>query len=211
MLIAEAFVLIALDAEGRVAAGPSKQHAAAVGVTGALITELVQLGHLDLTDGVIRNTGSVPGNPLLAAALESLRPYEAKMLKRRLWPLTPTPWTQVVDAMVTSGTLGRKESRLHLTRHPVADRAAHERLLRELREAATGDGPLDPRTATLLALAGPAEMLAVVAPARADRPAALRRMAAAADQVPNAYAVRHVLAAMEVAVAAASFGPGAPG
>jgi hypothetical protein len=207
VVIAEAFVLLALDADGRVAAGPSKQHAAAVGVTGALISELAQLGHLDLTDGIIRTTGSMPENPQLAQALENLRPFEGKKLGRRRVSLTQTTWTQVVDAMVASGTLGRKESRLRMTRHPVVDRGAHERLLQEVRQAATGDGPLDPRMATLLALAGPAEMLAVVAPDRADRPAALRRMAAAADQVPLAFAVRHVLAAMDKAVAAASFAP----
>ena len=210
MLIAEAFVLIALDADGRVAAGPSKQHATAVGVTGALISELAQLGHLDLTDGTIHLTGSTPKSPLLAEALENLRPNEGKKLARRLSSLTQTSWTQVTNAMVAEGALGREGSLLRITRHPIADRAAHQGLLRKVREAATSDGPLDPRTATLLALAGPAEMLAVVAPARADRPAASRRMAAAAEEVPSAFAMHHVLVAMKKTVAAGSFGPGAP-
>lgn len=66
--------------------------------------------------------------------------------------------------MIDRGILGRERSLLSPTRHPVTDVAAHEALLARVRAAATGDGPLDPRTATLLALAGPCQLLEVVAP-----------------------------------------------
>ena len=47
VLLAEEFVLLALDADGRPARGTSNQPAVAVGVTGALVTELVQDGHVE--------------------------------------------------------------------------------------------------------------------------------------------------------------------
>lgn len=75
-----------------------------VGATGALISEHA---HLDLTDGIIHTTGSMPENPLLAEALENLRPFEGRG--------GPAPVVahaddldQVVDASVASGTLSRK-------------------------------------------------------------------------------------------------------
>ncbi len=44
----------------------SNQPAVAVGVTGALVTELAQQGHLDLADGRVYLTGTRPAHPLLA-------------------------------------------------------------------------------------------------------------------------------------------------
>lgn len=62
MLLAEDFVLLALDADGTVARGTTNQPAA-LGVTGALITQLAQDGHIDLADGRIRLTGRGPSTP----------------------------------------------------------------------------------------------------------------------------------------------------
>ena len=90
------------------------------------------------------------------------------------------------------------------TRHPVIDEAAHASLLAEVRAAATGNDPMDPRIATLLALAGPCQLLEVVAPARSDRAKAKRRIAEAAEQVPAAAAVKHVIESMEAAAATAA-------
>lgn len=207
MLIAEAFVLLALDADGRVARGVSYQPYVAVGVTGALITELAQEGHLDLTDGRIHVTATRPQHPLLARMLDRLAAEEGKKLKRRLGALKKAGWSEVVDAMVASGALGREKTGLHPTRHPVAAAAGRDQLLAQIREAATGFGRLDPRTATLLTLAGPCQMLEVIAPDRADRGKAKRRIAAAATQVPAAAAVEHVVKAMKAAVSAATVGP----
>ena len=91
--------------------------------------------------------------------------------------------------MVASGALGREKQLFRPTRHPVSDKAAHTALLTEVRAAATGDGPMEPRIATLLALAGPSQLLEVVAPARSDRAKAKQRIASAAQQVPAAAAV----------------------
>jgi len=212
MLLAEAFVLLALDPDGTLARGQTNQSAAAVGVTGALVTELVQGRHLTLDDGRINLTGTRSGHPLLDEVLDNLAHYEGKQLKRKLAAVKHSGWREVVDAMVAQGVLGREKRVLRPTHHPVADQAAHAALLAEVRAAASTDGPLDERTAALLALAGPCQMLEVVAPARADRAVAKRRIAEATEQVPAAAAVKYVIAAMQSAAATATVaGAGAAG
>ena len=205
MLLAEDFVLLALDPDGTMARGTSNQPAAAVGVTGALVTELAQAGHLDLDDGRIRLTGTWPTHPLLAQALENIGPHDGKKLKSKLASIKHAGWSEVVDSMVDNGVIGREKDLLRPTRHPVIDPVAHAALLAEVRVAATGDGPLDRRTAALLALAGPSQMLEVVAPERSDRPRAKRRIKEAAEQVPAAAAVKYVIESM-TAVAATGGG-----
>ena len=204
VLLAEEFVLLALDPDGRPAHGVSNQPAAAVGVTGALVTELVQEGHLDVADGHVRLTGTRPTNRLLAEVLDRLAAHEGKTLKSRLGSVKDSGWTEVVDAMVASGIVGRDKALLRPTRHPVTDKVAHMALLAEVRAAAAGDGPMGPRIATLLALAGPSQLLEVVAPARSDRAHAKQRIAAAAAQVPAAAAVKYVIQSMEAAIAIAA-------
>ncbi len=208
MLLAEQFVLLALDADGTVARGASNQPSASVGVTGALITELASEGHIDLADGRIHLTGTVPTNPLLAQTLDNLRPHEGKKLKSRLSAVKHSGWPEVVDAMVDTGMIGREKDALRPTRHPVTDPAAHAALLAEVRAAATGDGPLSERDAVLLALAGPCQLLEVVAPERSDRKQAQRRIASATEQVDAAAAVKQaleeVVAATTVVVASSA-------
>lgn len=206
MLIAEEFVLLALDPEGTLARGGSYQPAAAVGVQGALITELAQGGHLDLADGRLHRTGSGPDHPLLAQVLDNVEPHEGKRLKSRLSSIKHSGWNEVVDGMVADGRLGRDKPALRSTRHPVTDTAGHAALLARVRAAAVSDVPLEPRTATLLALAGPCQMLEVVAPERSDRKVAKRRIGEATEQVPAAEAVKHVIDAMTVAISMAATG-----
>lgn len=202
MLIAEEFVLLALDPDGRNARGASNQPAAAVGVTGALVAELVLDGHLDVADGRIHPTGTRPEHPMLAQALENVARHEGKKLKSRFDDIEHSGWSEVVDGMVESGVLGREHHALQATRHPVTDPAAHAALLARVRGAATGSGPMDPRTATLLALSGPCYLLEVVAPERSDRRHAKARIAEAAEQVPVAESVKRVIEAAAATVAA---------
>lgn len=201
VLLAEEFVLLSLDHDGRPARGKSNQPAAAVGVTGALITELVQDGHVDVADGRIRLTGTRPANQLLAQVLDNLATHEGKKLKSRLGSVKHSGWTEVVDAMVARGVIGREKKPRRTTRHPVSDQSAQASLLAEVRAVATGDGPMAPRIATLLTLAGPSHLLEVVAPARSDRAKAKKRIAEAAKQAPAAAAVKHVVESMETSVA----------
>lgn len=202
MLIAEELVLLALRPDGKLARGASMQSAVAVGVTGALVAELAIDGHLDITQGRIRLTGTRPSHPLLAQVLDHVTPHEGKKLKSRLGSVKRSGWSEVVDAMIAHGALGRDEGFLRPTRHPVSDPVAHERLLQEVRAAAAGTGPLEPRMAVLLALAGPSQLLEVVAPDRGHRKAARKRIDTAADQVPAAEAVKATIQETQAAVIA---------
>src|SRR4051812_16398935 len=102
MLLAEAFVLLALAPDGRPARGASNQATVAVGVTGALVTELALEHHLDVADGRIRLTGTRPGHPVLARTLDNVAPHAGHKLKRRLGMIKHAGWPEVVDAMVAA-------------------------------------------------------------------------------------------------------------
>jgi len=197
VLIAEEFVMMAIDPDGTVA---RTQSAAAVGVTGALVAELVHDGHLTLDDGRIHLTGANPQHRLLVRALEGLKPHEGKKLKTTLGSIKHAGWSEVVDSMVDAGVLSRDKQAFRATRHPILDRRAQDLLLGEVRSAAVGDGPLDRRMATLLALAGVCQMLEVVAPSRGDRQKAKQRIKGATDDVPVAAAVKYAIDAMAVVV-----------
>jgi hypothetical protein len=66
-------------------------------------------------------------------------------------------------------------------RHDVIDRAGREAIVSRLWLAALGDDPLDVRTAVLLSMIGPAQLLELVAPDRAGRKHARRRIDHALD------------------------------
>jgi hypothetical protein len=172
-------------------------------VTGALITELVQAGHIELPEGKIRLTGTRPSNPVLAQTLDGLAGQEGKKLNGRLDSVKHAGWPEVVDAMIAAGIVGRVKEGLHFTRHPVADPAAHAALLETVQSAATSDDPMSERVAALLALAGPSQMLEVVAPDRSDRKTARKRIAEATKQTPAAEAVQYVVDALHAAIGVA--------
>ena len=200
VLVAEHFVLLALDPDGSPARGHGNQTAVKIGVTGALIIELMQQGHLALDDGRIRQTGTLPNHPLLAQTLDNVGQFEGKKLKTRIGRVKHCGWSEVVDMMIGDGVLGRVKTALHPTDHPVLRPEVRQDLLDRVRAAAIGDGPLDDRTAALLALAGPSRLLEVVAPDRADRKKAKRRIAEAADRVPAAAAVKYAIEAATTSV-----------
>ncbi len=205
MLIAEDLVRLALDPDGTLARGASHQPVVAVGVTGALVSELAIDGHVDLADGRIRLTGTRPDHPVLARTYENVIPHGGKKLKSRLSSIKHSGWPEVVDHMVETGVLGRdKPAALRTTRHPVADPASQAALLADVRSAAADDGPLETRTAVLLALSGPCHLLEVVAPDREDRKHARRRIDDAADLVPAADAVKAAIEAVVVATTVAA-------
>lgn len=189
--------MMALDPDGTVA---RSQSAAAVGVTGALVAELVHQGHLTVDDGRIDVTGTNPQHPLLIQALEGVKPHEGKKLKTTLGSIKHAGWSEVVDSMVDAGVLSRDKQAFRATRHPILDQRAQDLLLGEVRSAAVGDGHLDRRMATLLALAGVCQMLEVVAPSRGDRQKAKQRIKEATEHVPVAAAVKYAIDAMAVVV-----------
>ena len=204
MLLAESFVLLSLDLDGRPSNGHANQSAVSVGVVGALVTELCQLGHLDLVDDRIRPTGTVPEHPFLRQVLDNVEPHAGRRLKSRLGRIKHAGRSEVVDLMVSQGRLGRQERFLRPTRHPVLCPEEHALVLRRLHAAASSNEPMDDRTAVLLALTSACGMLGVIASDRAARKFAARRAAEAAESVPAAAAVRHVIVAAQSAVAAAA-------
>lgn len=66
-----------------------------MGVTGALVTELVQQGHIGLTGGRIHVTGSRPVHPMLMQALDNLAHHEGRKLKARLGSVKRAGWKEV--------------------------------------------------------------------------------------------------------------------
>lgn len=170
------------------------------------MTELAQRGHLDLADGRIRLTGTRPTHPMLEQTLVNVAPHDGKKLKRRLSRIKHAGWKEVVDMMIDEGLLGREKDALRPTRHPIEDLAGYTVLVARVRAAAISDGPLDVETATLLALAGPSQMLQVIAPERSDRKQAKKRIAEASEQVPAAAAVKYVIDAMDAVAGAGVVG-----
>ncbi|MGI8535543.1 MAG: GPP34 family phosphoprotein [Mycobacteriales bacterium] len=87
-------------------------------------------------------------------------------------------WKRVVDGLVEQGALDRDPRGLwRVTAHPVLRPELRDEVVARLRAAAAGDGEIEPRTAVVLALAGPARLLEVVADKPHDH--AKRRIAAA--------------------------------
>ena len=85
------------------------------------------------------------------------------------------------------------------------DTAVRDGVIERLRTAAAGDDVLDVRTALVLSMTGPAQLLEVVAPERAGRKHARRRIDHALDRTqlqPIGELVRALLAAAAAAAAA---------
>jgi hypothetical protein len=135
------------------------------------------------------------------AALQADRPRRGSPQLRRLDRTLHGARRRVLGGLVDSGVLGRERRRPWLpTAHPLLHAAARDEPLVRVRAAVAGDGPLDPGTAVLLALSGPARLLEVVA----DKPHAhaKRRIAEAAELTPAAPVVRKVIAETAAATAA---------
>ena len=77
-------------------------------------------------------------------------------------------WDLAIDGLVQAGIVAAVSGSL-LPRHHLLDPAAQNEVVARLQVAATGDEPLDPRTALVLSMTGPAHLLEVVAPDRAGR------------------------------------------
>ena len=121
-------------------------------------------------------------------------------LERRLGMGT---WDAVVAGLVDAGVLAPVSGGLR-PRHELIDRAAQDAVVERLRLAAAGEDRLDARTASLVAMTGPAQLLELVAPDRSTRRHARRRIDRALDATslqPIAESVRKVLADAAGAVA----------
>ena len=196
MLLAEQLALVALDVD-------SGRHALGIrdNLNACLADLLIAESQLPAR----------PDSPLLAAAADVVDETGPKMkavlsamsrgLDRRLGTGT---WDTVIGGLVDTGVVAPSSGGLR-PRHEVLDRAARDRIVARLRAAAAGDDELDVRTALLLSMTGPAQLLELVAPDRAGRRHARRRIDHALDGTfsePIAESVRKVLADAAAAVAA---------
>ncbi len=199
LLLAEELTLLAIDPEsGRPAVGMRDAHNACL--AGLLIGQLALDGGpgrspaLAAARGVLDEKGGTP-----KAALSHMD----RGLTKRLGAGT---WDTAVAGLVTAGVVAPPEGRLRpVTRVLRPD--VRDSVLARLREAATSDAALDPPTALVLSMTGPAHLLEVVAPERTSRKHARRRIDHALDATDlrqYGESVRRVLADAQAAVIAAT-------
>jgi hypothetical protein len=127
-------------------------------LAGLLIVD-VQLNHL-------------PEVPIMKAASEildepgpKLKPVLSNMgsgLRRRLGSST---WDAVIERLVAADVVAPAEGTSR-PRHRILDRDLRDEIVHRLRAAAGGDDPMPMRTAVLLSMTGPAQLLELVAPDR---------------------------------------------
>jgi hypothetical protein len=196
MLLAEELALIAIDPDsGRHAFGTRDNLNACL--AGLLVAE-VQLDDRPASS-LLTAVGEVLAEhgPMMKSVLSAM----SRGLDRRLGQGT---WDAVVAGLVDAGVVSPEAGGLR-PRHDVLDRDARAAIVERLRAAAASDGPLDVRTALLLSMTGPAQLLELVAPDRRSRKHARQRIdhaLAATSLQPVAESVRKILA--EAAAAAAA-------
>jgi Golgi phosphoprotein 3 (GPP34) len=213
VLLAEELALVAIDAaSGRHALGTRDQLNACL--AGLLIAELVLDGAAapgERKATVVLVDGLRPRPALLAAAaaviatkgpkIKAVLSHMDRGLEQELGSGT---WDAVVAGLVTADVVSPPAGRVR-PRHEVTDATARDEIVDRLRHAAAGDDPLDARTALVLSMTGPANLLEIVAPERSGRKHARRRIdhALDSDQLrPIGESVRRVLAEAAAAVAA---------
>jgi Golgi phosphoprotein 3 (GPP34) len=131
-----------------------------------------------------------PDDELLADAYDAIREHldgrKTRPVIRRLSRRIGGSRDRVLDRLVDVGVLGRdRPSIWRPTRHPVIDTATYQAVLDQVRAAATGQGPVPPDIAVVLALAGPCRLLERVAPDRSTRREAKKRIAHATAETPS--------------------------
>jgi hypothetical protein len=198
MLLAEELALVALDPDsGRHAIGIRNKLNACL--AGLLIVE----AQLDDPPDVpsIAAAGEVldEAGPKLKSVLSAMN----RGLVRRLGCGT---WDAVVQGLVEAEIVAPADGTVR-PRHRLLDAGRRDEIVDRLRAAAASDDPLPVNTAVLLSMTGPAQLLELVAPERAGRKHARRRIDHALDATslePVAQSVRKVLADAAAAVAVAS-------
>jgi len=184
MLLAEELALVAVNPEtGRHATG-SRSHLNAC-LAGLLVAELVLEGSAapgERTGQVVPTSRKAPASPTLAAAAQVVAEKAPKLkavlqhMSRGLeGQLGVGTWDVVVAGLVADGALAPTEGSIR-PKNDVVDVGRRDSVIARLQSAAADDGPIDPRTALLLNMTGPANLLEVVAPERRGRRHARRRI-----------------------------------
>ncbi|HVF14525.1 MAG TPA: GPP34 family phosphoprotein [Acidimicrobiales bacterium] len=190
MLLAEELALVAIDPRsGRHGVGTRDQLNACL--AGTLVAELLLEGHAAPgdRDGRIVPVESRPraDAPTLAGAalvvaekgprLKAVLSHMSRGLQQHAGMST---WDGVTSGLVDAGILGPADDGV-ASRRPLLDAAARDAVVARLRAAAASDAPMDRRTAVLLSMTGPAQLLELVAPDRSTRKHARRRIDHALD------------------------------
>lgn len=185
MLLAEELALVAIKPDsGRHELGARDMLNACL--AGLLVAELLMdgvAGPGDRDDRVVVLDGHPePSSPTLAAAagvvkekgpeVKAVLSHMSRGLEERLGAGT---WDAVMAGLVEAGVVGPATGGL-LSGHPLLDAGARDAVVTRLRAAAAGDGPIEPRTAPVLSMTGPAQLLEVVAPDRSTRKHARHRI-----------------------------------
>ena len=171
MLLAEELALVAVDPEtGRHRLGVRSDLNACL--AGLLVAELLLDGVVapgPKAKTVVPTDTSLPDNPALRAAADVVSTHGPKMkailshMDRGLTGQLGTgTWDTAVAGLERAGILGASGGGLR-PRHDLLAPDVRQTLLERLQAAAAGDGPLEPRTALVLSLTGPAQLLEDVA------------------------------------------------
>jgi len=197
-------LLTALNDQGNVPVGSGAL--IQVGLTGALLADLVIDGRLAVSqDGTVRAGDTRPGDELLGDVYDAVREHlQGRNVRQVIGGLSHHiggSWNRVTGRLADAGVLGRdRPSLLRPTRHPVLDTAARQAVVDRIRAAATGERPVSPQVAVVLALIGPCRLLDRVAPDPATRGETKRQIDRVTAQTPLAPGVATILDELIVAI-----------
>ena len=188
MLLAAELALVALKPEsGRHELGSGDALNACL--AGLLLAELLMEGVVgpgDRDDRIVL-AGAAPTSPTLAAAASVVEEKGPKIkavlshMSRGLQDRVGMSTREAAVACLTeAGVVGPATGGLR-SRHPLLEPEARDAVVARLQAAAAGDGPMEPRTALVLSMTGPAQLLEVVAPDRSTRKHARDRIDHALD------------------------------
>ena len=189
MNLAEELALVAIDpSSGHHALGLRSELNACL--AGLLVAELLLDGVVEIgskQDRLVVTGRAEPNTKILAAAtavviargpkIKGILSHMDKGLSRLLDLGT---WDATVSSLVDGGVLAATRRGIR-SRYDVLQPFVRDATVAALRVAAAGESALEPRTALLLSMTGPAHLLEVVAPNRSSRRHARDRIDTALD------------------------------
>ena len=189
VLVAEELALVAVDpGSGRFAFGTGTQLNACL--AGLLVAELLLDGSAaqgKSVDQVVLVPSRPPSHRVLVAAARVVGEKGPKLkgvfqgmaggLRRDVGMST---WDAVADGLVAAGVLGPPRGSRRPS-YPLLDSAARDAVVARLSASATGNGRIEPRTALVLSMTGPAQLLETVCPNRKARKEVRNRIDHALD------------------------------
>jgi hypothetical protein len=206
--LAEELLLVALDPERRAPAATTRA-GLAHGLAGGLLLDLLLRGAGEVPGRVLlARPGRVTGDELLDGVLARVcasRPHSVEGWIRILARPAGSLRMRLVHRLVQARVLREETSRVlgvvPVRRYAVDDQAALKELRTRLRSALLGDGALDPRTASLVALVDACGLVdgLVAAP---QRRGARRRAAQLTDRDPAAASVTAAIRRAQVHIVA---------